>query len=432
MAWLARSIATSLRLDDDDDYAENEVPSKNPHNYSPVKRNEEERRKQNEIDKEEQQKESEEEEARRGVKDDLTEFKQTLTRQLWGLPQPSDRSASSCAEREPSDSGIRHDFSEIGGRFRDISKMASNYFPFGSEENERENLGEENQEELEREELGGEDGDDKDDDNWGVGGAIGITDEVLAFARNIAMHPETWLDFPLDEEEDLDDFDMSNAQQEHALAVERFAPRLAALRIELCPCHMTESYFWKVYFVLLHSRLNKHDAEILSSPQVMEARSMWMQELHKQTKPESAWFGSTQVKDSDNVLQEDFECARTFDFEQTTSTAADYETEKHPIMSTEMHFVDKSVIEEKMVIKTEDKDVQLVGTSLKIMVPNYDEDEDEDDWLDEEDSDLGGYKTIIPVGNEEDISFSDLEDDASNSIPIKSKRVSEVTETKTT
>ena len=31
-----------------------------------------------------------------------------------------------------------------------------------------------------------------------------ITDEVLAFARNIRMHPETWLDFPIDEEEDLD------------------------------------------------------------------------------------------------------------------------------------------------------------------------------------------------------------------------------------
>ncbi|KAM1788116.1 hypothetical protein ACFX11_038443 [Malus domestica] len=46
--------------------------------------------------------------------------------------------------------------------------------------------------------------------------AVGITEEVLAFARNIAMHLETWLDFPLDEEEDLGDFDMSDAQQEHA------------------------------------------------------------------------------------------------------------------------------------------------------------------------------------------------------------------------
>ena len=35
-------------------------------------------------------------------------------------------------------------------------------------------------------------------------GCVGITDEVLAFARNIGMHPKTWLDFPIDEEEDLD------------------------------------------------------------------------------------------------------------------------------------------------------------------------------------------------------------------------------------
>ena len=35
-------------------------------------------------------------------------------------------------------------------------------------------------------------------------GGVKITNEVLAFARNIGMHPKTWLDFPIDEEEDLD------------------------------------------------------------------------------------------------------------------------------------------------------------------------------------------------------------------------------------
>lgn len=66
----------------------------------------------------------------------------------------------------------------------------------------------------------------------------------------------------------VSDFDMSDAQKEHALAIQHLAPRLAALRIELCPCHMSENYFWKVYFVLLHSRLHKQDAEILSTTQV--------------------------------------------------------------------------------------------------------------------------------------------------------------------
>lgn len=64
------------------------------------------------------------------------------------------------------------------------------------------------------------------------------------------------------------DFHISEAQYKHALAVEYLAPRLAALRYELCPVHMGVGYFWMVYFVLLHSRLNKHDAGLLSSPQV--------------------------------------------------------------------------------------------------------------------------------------------------------------------
>lgn len=61
---------------------------------------------------------------------------------------------------------------------------------------------------------------------------------------------------------------MSEAQIEHAMAIERLAPRLAALRIELCPIHMSEDSFWKIYFVLLHPRLSKHDADLLSTPQV--------------------------------------------------------------------------------------------------------------------------------------------------------------------
>lgn len=61
---------------------------------------------------------------------------------------------------------------------------------------------------------------------------------------------------------------MSDAQLEHALAIERLAPSLAALRIELSPGYMSEACFWKIYFVLLHPRLSKHDAELLSTPKV--------------------------------------------------------------------------------------------------------------------------------------------------------------------
>ncbi|XVF64210.1 hypothetical protein PTKIN_Ptkin09bG0149900 [Pterospermum kingtungense] len=159
--------------------------------------------------------------------EDLTELTQSLTCQFWGvasflaLPPPPSlppplssphsltefnsqsnvRSFSNLNqsvseyERDPSYSavaeGIRDDFAEIGGR---LSKMASEYFSFGSRENREGNEMENENEEVEE------------------FNPIGVMDEVLAFARNIPHHLETWLGVPLDPNEDLDDFDMSVAQ----------------------------------------------------------------------------------------------------------------------------------------------------------------------------------------------------------------------------
>ena len=86
--------------------------------------------------------------------------------------------------------GIRSDFAEISGKFKsgisklssnktvfEITKMASNFLQFGSEE-------ERSLEEFD--------------------GVVGVTEDVVAFARNVAMHPETWLDFPLPDDDDSD------------------------------------------------------------------------------------------------------------------------------------------------------------------------------------------------------------------------------------
>ncbi|KAL6843613.1 hypothetical protein ACP4OV_026675 [Aristida adscensionis] len=244
------------------------------------------------------------------------------------------------------------------------------------------------------------------EEDWDV---IGITEEVLAFATNIARHPETWLDFPLlpdDEESDgpFSYFDMSDAQQEHALAIEHLAPRLAALRIELCPIHMSEECFWKIYFVLLHPRLNKHDAELLSTPQIVEARAMLMQQLQYQSKLETEQL--CHPKDSLGVhLRDDTSKYSTDLFLSTRREAAsvvpipEFETEKHPIHVTEVAVVDKSVIKEQLP-----EDHTKTSSFLQEAF-----DDDVDDWFDEE-ANLAGH-TTIHIGDEEDVSFSDLEED---------------------
>ncbi|CAF2082488.1 unnamed protein product [Brassica napus] len=146
-----------------------------------------------------------------------------------------------------------------------------------------------------------------------------------------------------------------NYMRGHALAIERLAPRLAALRIEPCPYHITVGCFWKVYFVLLHSRLSKHDAQLLSSPQVMEARALWMKELQNQTNSAKTGRGDIlqeEIKPSTSSFYHhappEFLSPRIYAFEPPSIMYRDVETVS---VSEDVQFIDKAVIEEEPIQK---------------------------------------------------------------------------------
>ena len=166
----------------------------------------------------------------------------------------------------------------------------------------------------------------------------------------------------------------------------------------------------------------------------MEARTIWMQELHKQIKPEFEFpgrstaysRGTAQRDDSASSLLDDAYSDdvthRTCGYETTyLSILTDNETEKHTVENSETHFIDKSVIAENPIIKAENKDLKC-GRSSQIIIQDYDDDDDVD-WP-EEDSDLG--ETTLPIVNEEDISFSDLEDDDYGIKPVSCNTGSKV------
>ncbi|KAK9740468.1 hypothetical protein RND81_03G038000 [Saponaria officinalis] len=409
MSWLARSIANSLRIDDDDAPSPSHAP---PQLTSPDKT-------VDDIDTDGGD--------LRGVKEDLTVLRESLTRQLWGVanflapPSSIDRGVDSELTRPESTSiadefdhddgedddddmncrklGLRHDVSTKNCRLRTVN---------------------------EEDDYLGENGGGGDDD-W-MREVAGLTEEVLTFAGNIAHHPETWLDFPVEDDEDLDDFPMSEAQKRHTLAVEHLTPRLAALRIELCPAHMSVGFFWKVYFVLLHSRLNKQDAELLSTPEIVEARAEWMQELQKRAKKESdqyhgGRFGSADFDEdfTPRSLQNDHSethSSWTFASEPaTSSTTADSDTEKQAV-STDMQYTEKSIIDEKPYMDINYKTNCAPSVSKRPTFQYVDDDDDDDDWP--EDDCLVENGKIFTVGIDEDISFSDLEDDDC-CIPVISK-----------
>ncbi|XP_020194875.1 uncharacterized protein [Aegilops tauschii subsp. strangulata] len=410
MSWLARSIAATLSSapdDDDDDHSEAASGHTSPDHAA------------NADAEEDEQPDT----PGRGVKGDISELTESLTRRFWGVasflapPPPAGAEAetlTAAAEAEaegeygpqsPRVAGIRNDLAEIGGRVRsgismlsnanavaEISKIASSFLPFVPEEEE---------EEVD---------------------AVGVTEEVVVFVRHISTSPETWLDFPLFvNDRHADDFELSDTQYEHALAIERIVPSLSYLRTELCSTNMSEACFWKIYFVLLHSKLNKENAEVLSTTQILEAREELLQSSPRMKNvasegpggsSESSNVPSTQAEDiefSPSSIQDKSGIAEATSFQEPTpDPLPGAEADKHPISTSEPEIIDKSVIEEELVVKTE---IKNPGDKPNLYTPEDGDDKEVEDWL--EDMDHADNKTgnITSVGQDEDVSFSDLEDE---------------------
>ncbi|CAM6041685.1 unnamed protein product [Sphagnum compactum] len=345
--------------------------------------------------------------AGKGVKEDLSELTKSLTRQLWGVasflappPPPADKSRISARDEgtgisdspKPSSSpnsagqrliGFRSDLAELRGTvatsfsrihalssgFGELSKFASSLLPFA-----RDMVDEFSDREY----------------------AVGVTDEVVAFANNIAMHPETWLDFPLADEEDDDDFEMTEAQQEHADAVKHEASRLGAVHFELCPDIISNERFWKIYFVLLHSRLSKQDADLLSTPQIVKARGLLLQQL--QDGEVAVGEGIPGQSGEKDLVMGNVGVGVSYDEQQVMRK--DVDDIGINLITTDAHAPAR-------IESLADTQGSEQPSTVESAAPTLVDDETEvNDWLENRLTNAGGLDNA-----DEDVSFSDLEDD---------------------
>lgn len=172
-------------------------------------------------------------------------------------------------------------------------------------------------------------------------------------------------------------------------------------------------YFFGSFPSLRNSRL----------AQIVEARAM-LQRLQNQTKLEKQapsidlsykkpdQLATPEDKDKHFSASTDTYESLTPNTQETIATfpEMDLETEKHPILTMEKQVIDKSVIEEELLKPHPSRD-QIQPSEVSI--EKFDDEDDADDWLKEEDEEETGVpvNTSLPIGNEEDVSFSDLEED---------------------
>ncbi|KAL3332309.1 hypothetical protein AABB24_032741, partial [Solanum stoloniferum] len=185
MSWLPRSLANSLRLDEEEEQEEEEGDKDKTQNYhfsnsrgdedSTYRERDLENRFDNTVG-------SFDVNEGGGVKEDLSELKQTLTRQLWGVASFLAPPPPPPPPPVPVVRTVKLDLNRI-------------------ESVDRSNLSGESEKEYVGDYLGYSNYEEEEEVEDSVYDAVGVTNEALTFARNIAHHPETWLDFSLEEEE---------------------------------------------------------------------------------------------------------------------------------------------------------------------------------------------------------------------------------------
>lgn len=147
--------------------------------------------------------------------------------------------------------------------------------------------------------------------------------------------------------------------------------------------------------------------------QILEAREGLLQSSPTKNKLLSENRNTTEPAESElspSSIQNKHGVSEAPSFQELTSDAVpNVEADKHPISNTEAEIVDKSVIQEELVMKTEAKSLPTEKSNPH---PAEDDDEKEvDDWLQDVDSVPSKTGNPTVVGEEEDVSFSDLEDD---------------------
>eukprot|EP00262_Sarcandra_glabra_P005176 TRINITY_DN16503_c0_g1_i1.p1 TRINITY_DN16503_c0_g1~~TRINITY_DN16503_c0_g1_i1.p1 ORF type:complete len:300 (+),score=70.39 TRINITY_DN16503_c0_g1_i1:60-959(+) len=127
---------------------------------------------------------------------------------------------------------------------------------------------------------------------------FGVTDDLREFVKGITI--STFQDFPMEDEPQVLDIptvsnvrqDLTEWQAKHATIVLSTVKEISRLRYELCPRHMKERKFWRIYFILVNShvvqyeKLYMEELKLKSAKQEKDDRGNENPIVGKASKPE--------------------------------------------------------------------------------------------------------------------------------------------------
>ncbi|KAI8539337.1 hypothetical protein RHMOL_Rhmol09G0174500 [Rhododendron molle] len=108
---------------------------------------------------------------------------------------------------------------------------------------------------------------------------FGVTDDLREFVRGLTS--STFLNFPDKDDSVISDVptvsnvrqDLTEWQQKHASIVLTTVQQISRLRYELCPRHMKDGKFWRIYFTLVSTHVGPYEKQYMEDAKLKEEQN---------------------------------------------------------------------------------------------------------------------------------------------------------------
>ncbi|GFY88767.1 BSD domain-containing protein [Actinidia rufa] len=116
---------------------------------------------------------------------------------------------------------------------------------------------------------------------------FGITDDLREFVRGLTS--STFQNFPVQDDLPMSDVptisnirqDLTEWQQKHASLVLTTVQEMSRLRYELCPRHMKDANFWRIYFTLVSTHVSPYEKQYVEEIKLKEAEKIKDDKVHQ-------------------------------------------------------------------------------------------------------------------------------------------------------
>ncbi|CAI9296666.1 unnamed protein product [Lactuca saligna] len=137
---------------------------------------------------------------------------------------------------------------------------------------------------------------------------FGITQDLRDFVKGLTLSTFQSFPFPDDLVSDVATVsnvrqDLSEWQQKHANLVLTTVKEVSRLRYDLCPRHMKDGRFWRIYFTLVSTHVSPYERKFIEENRLKQTPQKETEEVEAKLKSKS----SSSEQDLDSYLLGDFD-----------------------------------------------------------------------------------------------------------------------------